>query len=136
MADLTSVDGLVTVASPFSVRDTIDRLESEIKSRGISIYARVDHAAGAESVGMALRPTELLIFGNPRAGTPLMQSAQSLGIDLPLKMLAWQNASGEVMLSYNDIRWLVTRHEPDAGNAQQVDAIALLLERLATLATG
>jgi uncharacterized protein (DUF302 family) len=91
-----AADGLITIPSSNSVKATLDRLESEVKARGIAVFARIDHAAGATRAGLALRPTELLIFGNAIAGTPLMQAAQTIGIDLPLKALAWEDASGRV----------------------------------------
>ena len=103
-------NGLVTVASTHSVKETIDRLEAAVKAKGLTVFARVDHAAGASAVGMPLRPTELLIFGNAKGGTPLMQAAQTIGIDLPLKALAWEDAAGKVWLSYNDPAWLAGRH--------------------------
>ena len=105
-----SEDGLVTIASGFSVKHTIDRLEANLKAKDITVFARIDHATGAASVAMPLRPTELLIFGNPKAGTPLMQSNQTMGIDLPLKVLSWQDAGGKVWLTYNDPSWLARRH--------------------------
>ncbi len=80
----------------------MDRLEVEIKAKGLTVFARIDHAAGAAQVGLALRPTEVLIFGNARGGTPLMQSSQTAGIDLPLKCLVWQDEAGKTWLSYND----------------------------------
>jgi uncharacterized protein (DUF302 family) len=88
------VAGLVTVISALSPKDTMDRVEAEVAVRGLTISARIDHSAGAEAVGMPLRPTELLVFGNARGGTPLMQAAQTIGIDLPLKILVWQEADG------------------------------------------
>jgi uncharacterized protein (DUF302 family) len=88
----------------------MDRLEAQVKARGMSVFARIDHAAGASSAGLALRPTEVLIFGNPAGGTPLMQAAQTIGLDLPLKVLVWQDASGESWLSYNDPVWLARRY--------------------------
>ena len=103
-------DGLVTIASPHSVKDTIDRLEAEVKAKGLTVFARIDHAGGANAIGLPLRPTELLIFGNAKGGTPLMQAAQTIGIDLPLKALAWKDASGKVWLSYDDPAWLAGRH--------------------------
>jgi len=105
-----STNGLVTTASAHSAKETIDRLEAEVKSKGLTVFARIDHAAGALAVGMALRPTELLIFGNARGGTPLMQAHQSVGIDLPLKALAFEDSAGKVWLAYNDPVWLATRH--------------------------
>lgn len=103
-------NGLITVSSAHGVKETIDRFENDMKSKGMTIFARIDHAAGAKAVGLTLRPTELLIFGNAKAGTPLMQSHQTLGIDLPLKVLAWEDAAGKVWLSYNEPVWLAARH--------------------------
>lgn len=105
-----AADGMVEVKSALSVKDTISKFEATAKERGLMIFARIDHAAGAQKIGATLRPTELLIFGNPQGGTPLMQCAQSVGIDLPLKALAWEDASGQVWLGYNDPQFLVTRH--------------------------
>jgi uncharacterized protein (DUF302 family) len=102
--------GLVTLKSHFSVTETLDRFESAIRNKGMSVFARVDHRKGATGVGLELRPTEVLIFGNPKIGTLLMQGDQSAGIDLPLKALAWQDEQGAVWLSYNDPAWIVTRH--------------------------
>ena len=95
-------DGLITLPSAHDFATTLDRLVTALQTKGVTIFARVDHAAGAASVNMALRPTTLIIFGNPAAGTPLMQSAQTAGIDLPMKALVWQDADGAVTLSYND----------------------------------
>ena len=122
-----AADGLVTLKSPHSVAVTLDRFEAAAKSRGLVIFLRVDHAAGAKKVGKELRPTELLIFGNPQGGTPLMECAQSAGIDLPLKALAWQDAAGQVWLGYNDPQYLVNRHEgkdcaPVAANLSKASA--------------
>jgi uncharacterized protein (DUF302 family) len=129
-------DGLVTVAGNFSVRESLDRLEAELKAKNITIFARIDHAAGAASVAMPLRPTELLIFGNPRAGTPLMQANQTIGIDLPLKILAWQDAGGKVWLTYNDPHWLAGRHHLSSGTEAGVTAVATLLANLVKAAAG
>jgi uncharacterized protein (DUF302 family) len=103
-------DGLVSVASPRSAADTMSRLEGLVKERGLTVFARIDHAAGASKIGKTLRPTELLIFGNPQGGTPLMECAQTAGIDLPLKALVWEDAAGKVVLSYNDPEYLAKRH--------------------------
>jgi uncharacterized protein (DUF302 family) len=102
-------NGLITIPSAHSVKDTIDRIESEVKSKGMTVFARIDHAAGAIEVGLKLAPTELLIFGSAKAGTPLMQFHQQVGIDLPLKMLGWEDPSGKRWLSYNDPVWLARR---------------------------
>ena len=129
-------DGLVSVASQHSVKDTLDRLEADLKAKGITVFARIDHAAGAASVAMSLRPTELLIFGNPKAGTPLMQSNQTIGIDLPLKILGWEDAGGKVWITYNDPAWLARRHRPGAETQASVNALANLLANLAKAAAG
>jgi uncharacterized protein (DUF302 family) len=96
----------------------MDRLDAEIRAKGLNVFARIDHAAGAAEVGLTLAPTELIIFGNARGGTPLMQSVQTIGIDLPLKALVWQDASGKTWLSYNEPRWIAQRH--GVANAEQV----------------
>lgn len=108
-----ATEGLIAVESPYSVMETIDRFETAAKSRGINIFMRLDHAQGARMIGKDLRPTELLVFGNPQGGTPLMECAQTAGIDLPLKALAWQDAAGKVWLAYNDPQYLASRHGAD-----------------------
>jgi uncharacterized protein (DUF302 family) len=117
MAD-KSPDGLITLASPRSPKDTMDKLEATVKERGFAVVARVDHAAGATRVGKTLRPTELIIFGNPAGGTPLMECAQSAGIDLPLKALVWADAAGKTQLGYIDPSVIAKRHAvPDCPAA-------------------
>ncbi len=103
-------NGLITMKSPYSVDETLNRFEQAVKSKGMTVFARVDHAKGAAAVGKELRPTEVLIFGNPNVGTLLMQSNQTAGIDLPLKLLAWQDADGQVWIAYNDPAYMVQRH--------------------------
>jgi len=103
-------EGLITLASNFGPEETMSRLEKEIIAQGIHVFARIDHTAGAGNVGLTLRPTELIIFGNPRGGTPLMQANQTIGIDLPLKALVWQDDAGKTFLSYNEPAWLARRH--------------------------
>jgi len=117
-ASLTIVEGLTTVPSNFGPKETMDRLETEIRTKGLEVFARIDHAAGAAEVGLNLRPTELIIFGNARAGTPLMQSVQTVGIDLPLKVLVSEDAGGKTWLSYNEPSWIARRH--GVRNAEQV----------------
>ena len=107
---LHAAAGLVTMQSMHSVDATVDRLEAGLKKAGFRIFARVDHGAGAMSVNLPLAPTQLLIFGKPQAGTLLMQSGRTMGIDLPLKYLVWQDASGKVTLGWNDPAWLAERH--------------------------
>jgi uncharacterized protein (DUF302 family) len=120
--------GLITIPSSFGPKDTMSRLEADVKAKGLTVFAHVDHASGAAAVGLQLRPTDLLIFGNAKGGTPLMQAAQTVGIDLPLKVLVWQDASGKTWLSYNDPAWLAQRH----GVSHEVEAVVGVLS--ATLA--
>lgn len=105
-----AVDGLIAVKSPNSVAVIMDKLETLVKERGLKVFARIDHAAGAATIGKTLRPTEVLIFGNPQGGTPFMECAQTIGIDLPLKVLVWEDASDQVWLGYNDPAYLAKRH--------------------------
>ena len=127
-------DGLVSIKSPHTVSITADRLESALREKGMTIFARIDHAAGAEKAGMQLRPTELVIFGNPKVGTPLMQCTQSVAIDLPQKALIWEDASGRVWFSYNDPRYLAERHDIK-GCDESIDKISKALANFATMAT-
>jgi uncharacterized protein (DUF302 family) len=105
-----AADGLVTIKSPHNAKGTMDKLEALVKQRGLTVFARIDHAAGAAKVNKSLRPTELLIFGNPQGGTPFMECAQTVGIDLPLKVLVWEDASAQVWLGYNDPAFIAQRH--------------------------
>jgi uncharacterized protein (DUF302 family) len=130
-----AADGLITLASGFGPKQTMDRLEAEIKARGMAVFARIDHAAGAAKAGLQLRPTELLIFGNAKGGTPLMQVNQAIGIDLPLKALVFEDTAGKVWLAYNDPHWLAERHGLGAGAAQTVEAMAAALKAVAAKAT-
>jgi uncharacterized protein (DUF302 family) len=108
-----AADGLIAVKSPYSAKETMDRFEAVVKERSLNVFARIDHAAGAAKVGKSLRPTEVLIFGNPQGGTPFMECAQTVGIDLPLKALVWQDASSQVWLGYNDPTYLARRHDTE-----------------------
>ena len=110
MEHTMAAEGLTTIPSSYGPKDTMNRLEAAVKAKGMTVFARIDHAAGATGAGLSLRPTEVLIFGNAKAGTPLMQSVQTIGLDLPLKALVWQDASGKTWLSYNDPAWLAQRH--------------------------
>ena len=103
-------EGLKTIASSFGPKETMERLESEISAKEMKVFARIDHAAGAAEAGLYLRPTDLIIFGNARAGTPLMQASQTIGIDLPLKALVWQDEAGKTWLSYYEPKWIIERH--------------------------
>ena len=124
-----AADGLVSVKSPYAAKDTMNRFEDQAKQKGLNIFARIDHAAGAAKVGKKLRPTEVLIFGNPQGGTPFMECAQTVGIDLPLKALVWEDASGQVWLSYNDPEFLAKRH-----GVAQCPVVANLSKALSGLA--
>jgi uncharacterized protein (DUF302 family) len=104
------MEGLTTIPSSLGPKETMDRLVAEIRAKGMNVFARIDHAAGAAEVGLKLRPTELILFGNARGGTPLMQSVQTVGIDLPLKVLVWQDEEGKTWVSYNEPRWIAQRH--------------------------
>ena len=130
-----AADGLTTLPSSFQPKETMDRLEAGIKAKGMTVFARIDHAAGAAAAGLPLRPTELLIFGNAKAGTPLMQANQAIGIDLPLKALVYEDAAGKVWLSYSDPRWLAHRHGLGAVAVETVNAMAAALNAVATKAT-
>lgn len=109
-AVVQAAGGMASLESAHSVADTMDRLEQKVTAAGFRVFARVDHGAGAKSVDMPLRPTQLLIFGNPKGGTVLLQSEQTVGIDLPLKYLVWEDAAGTVRVGWNDPAWIVGRH--------------------------
>jgi uncharacterized protein (DUF302 family) len=130
-----AAEGITTIQSDFGPDETIARLESAIKARGMTIFGRVDHAAGASSVGLALRPTTLLIFGGARAGTPLMQADQTMGLDLPLKALVFEDEGGRTWLSTSDPGWLAQRHGLGADLAPTVDAMKSALAAVAKAAT-
>lgn len=129
-------DGLITIPSNWPVRETVDRLAALATAAGLRVFARIDHAAGAAEVGMPLRPTELLIFGNPRGGTPLMQDRQTAGIDLPVKALVWQDEAGKVWLTHDDATWIARRHRLGEGSRSAVTAIETGLAALTARAAG
>jgi uncharacterized protein (DUF302 family) len=128
--------GLVTIASRHPARDTMDRLLAALAKRNLTVFARVDHAAGAAAAGMPLRPTELVVFGNPKGGTPLMQEQQTAGIDLPLKALVWEDAGGQTWLTYDAPAWIAQRHGLAAPSAAAVQAMAGVLAAVAGEAAG
>jgi uncharacterized protein (DUF302 family) len=130
-----ATDGLITIESRHGPEETMNRFEAEVRARGMTVFAHIDHAAGATAVGLSLRPTELLIFGSAKTGTPPMQSTQTLGIDLPLKALVWQDAAGTSWLSYNDPAFLAHRHGLDGADNTTVNAMAAALEAIASKAT-
>jgi uncharacterized protein (DUF302 family) len=124
------MEGLTSIRSRFGPKETMDRLEAEIRAQGMTVFARIDHSAGAAEVGLTLRPTELIIFGNARGGTPLMQSVQTVGIDLPLKALVWEDTSGKTWLSYNEPGWIAQRHGVDANAEPIVSKMAAALSAI------
>jgi uncharacterized protein (DUF302 family) len=131
----SSIEGLTSIPSSFSPNETTDRLEAQIRAKGVAIFARIDHAADAAEVGLPLRPTELIIFGNARGGRPLMESVQTVGIDLPLKVLVWQDPAGKTWISYNEPKWIVQRHGvADPGST--IDKMTDLLRAIARDAAG
>lgn len=124
-------DGLITVPSSLGPKETADRLDAEVKVKGLAVFARIDHAGGAVAAGLTLLPTEVLIFGNAKGGTPLMQAHQTIGIDLPLKALVWQDAEGKTWISYNDPGWLAARHGLGGAVGPVVQAMSALLADVA-----
>jgi uncharacterized protein (DUF302 family) len=126
---LAFIEGLTSIQSSFGPKELMDRLVAEISAKGMSVFGRIDHASGAAEVGLTLRPTELIIFGNARAGTPLMQSEQTIGIDLPLRALVWEDAAGKTWLSYNEPSWIARRH--GVRNAEQVNKMGAVLSTIA-----
>jgi uncharacterized protein (DUF302 family) len=121
-------NGLVHLKSPYSVADTLKRLEAVLKTKNLTVFARIDHSGEAEKVGLKMRATQLIVFGSPKAGTPLMVASPSLGIDLPLKALAWQDADGKVWLSYNSPEYLQRRHQIPDELVKNIAGIGALLE--------
>lgn len=129
-------NGLISLESRFGVAETIDRLVATATGAGLRVFARIDHAAGAHEIGAPLRPTELLIFGHPKGGTPLMQDHQLAGIDLPIKALAWEDEQGKVWLSYNEAQWLAERHGLGEASRDAVTAIAAGMKKVVAAAAG
>jgi len=125
-------EGIVRKPSSRSVAETLDRLETILKARGIQVFARIDHAGEAARVGLSMPPTQVLIFGNPRAGTPVMLAAPTAAIDLPLKVLAWQDAVGKVWLGYTDPSYLAHRHGLEEKQVAPLGVIADLVDAAVT----
>src|SRR5215813_14787939 len=135
-AHAMAAEGLITVKSNFGPKETMNRLEAEVKAKGMTVFAHIPHAAGAAAVGVPLRPNDVLIFGNAKVGTPLMQSAPTIGIDLPLKVLVWQDAEGSTWLSYNDPAWLARRHGIGSDAEATVKTLAGALATVTAAAAG
>jgi uncharacterized protein (DUF302 family) len=131
--DLADPD-LVTLPSAYGTTETVERLKALLNQKKIQVFAHIDHAAGAKNVGLSLRPTQVLIFGNPQAGTPLMQSRQTIGLDLPLRVLVWEDAAGKVWLTYRPPNVLAQRHHI-ADRDEAVKALDAGLDALARAAT-
>lgn len=119
-----------TLTSKHSLQDTLRRLEAALAQRGLTIFARVDHAANAASVNLPLRPTLLMIFGNPKGGTILMQDRQSAGLDLPLKALLWEDTDGTVRLTYNAPAQIAKRHQLGSASAAAVTTMSSMMEAM------
>lgn len=130
LANVMTAPGLITFRSRFSPEETAGRLVAAVERRGLTVLARIDHAAAAERVGLRLDPTEVILFGNPKAGTPLMQSRQTIGIDLPLKALIWRDGEGVTWVSCNDPAYLAQRHGIDDNQ----DLLAAMTEGLTAIA--
>jgi uncharacterized protein (DUF302 family) len=122
-------NGMIHLTSPYSVPETLRRLESLLQARGLAIFARIDHSGEAEKAGSKMRPTQLLIFGSPKQGTPLMVASPTLAIDLPLKALAWEDASGKVWLSYNTPEYLKQRHNIPDELMKNISGVGALLQK-------
>src|SRR5215471_6449491 len=135
-AHAMAADGLTTIKSNFGPEETMNRLEAEVKAKGMTVFAHIPHAKGAAAVGLPLRPNDLLIFGNAKVGTPLIQSAPTIGIDLPLKVLVWQDAEGITWLSYNDPAWLARRHGLGPDAEATVKTLAGVLNAVTAVAAG
>lgn len=118
--------GIVDKLSHHSVDETVEKLKGILQAKGVALFAVVDHSGEAEKVGMKMRPTKLLIFGSPKAGTPLMQAAPSIAIDLPLKILVWEDGDGKVWVSYNSPAYLQERHDLPANLLQTIAVIEAL----------
>lgn len=121
--------GIVDIPSRYSVPETLARLQSILKEKGVTVFALIDHSGEAAKVGLEMRPTQLLIFGSPKAGTPLMVAAPSVAIDLPLKALAWQDGEGKVWLSYNAPEYLQQRHGIPPDLLKNIAGPAALLQK-------
>ena len=134
MSSLAADNGIVTVPTQRTVDQAADALASLIEAKNIILFARIDFAADAQRAGLAMPPSQLLVFGNPRAGTPLMQADQTIGIDLPLKLLVWEDGAGKVWVSYNDPVWLGVRHGLPGSEGDRLKGMAAGLQAIASAA--
>jgi uncharacterized protein (DUF302 family) len=131
-----AIEGVTTVPSRFGPAETLERLDAAIRAKGMTVFARVDHAAGATEVGLALRPTAVVIFGTAKAGTLLMQASQTIGLDLPLKVLVWQDEAGATWLSASDPAWLAHRHGIGDAAGAIITAMTAALHAVTAEAAG
>jgi uncharacterized protein (DUF302 family) len=122
------IPGVVRLPSRHSVAATIDRLEASLKQRGVLVFARIDFSGDAARAGLRMQPQEMLIFGNPKAGTPLMLQVPAAGLDLPLKVLAWEDAAGKVWAAYNEPGYILQRYGLEAGLAANLAAVVPIIE--------
>ena len=122
-------NGMIHLSSAYSVPATLERLESALQARGLTVFARVDHSSEAEKVHLKMRPTQMIIFGSPKAGTPLMVAPPTLAIDLPLKALAWEDAEGEVWLSFNSPEFLKQRHNIPDDLVKNISGVGALFQK-------
>ncbi len=132
-ASAAAADGMISIKSAHSVSDTANRLESILGAKGMTVFTRIDHAAGAKKAGKTLLPTELVVFGNPKIGTPLMLCGRSIAIDLPQKALIWQDADGDTWISYNDPQYLKQRHGTEGCDAV-LQKVSMALEKFTSKA--
>src|SRR5215813_13020263 len=123
---LSKVRGIIDIASNHSVDETVEKLKGILQAKGVTLFAVVDHSGEAERVGMRMPPTKLLIFGNPKAGTPLMIASPSIAIDLPMKILVWEDSDGKVWISYNDAAYLQRRHGFPPELVQNINVVEAL----------
>ena len=127
-AAVAADNGIVSKPSPYSVPETLDRLEAVAKAKGVTVFARIDHSGEAQKVGLSMRPTQLLVFGNPKVGTALMNASRSVAIDLPLKALAWEDETGQVWLSFNSPAYLQQRHGLEDNLVKSIAVVAVLVD--------
>jgi uncharacterized protein (DUF302 family) len=125
------IPGLITLASNHTVDQTIARLQTMLQAKGVTIFALIDHSGEAEKVGMKMRPTKLLIFGSPKAGTPLMLASPSIALDLPLKILVSQDGAGKTWISFNSAEYLRARHQLPEESVQNIAIVSMLAEKAA-----
>jgi uncharacterized protein (DUF302 family) len=131
MSIAADIPGVVQLTSHHSVAATIDRLEDILKQRGILVFARIDFSGDAGRAGLSMRPEQMLIFGNPKGGTPLMVAVPAIGLDLPMKVLVWEDADGKVSAAYKDPKYLVRHYGVSADLAANLSAVVPLIERAA-----